>query len=547
MRPRRSPDRRRSAARKIAQWRFELVQPALLERRGPKRRTAVARICRGAVDLPTGERGKISRASVYRWIHAYEKEGGLKALEPRRRSDRGKTRAPLPELVVTKALGFLTDDAEISLPFLIAVLAKDPEIKSQLAGGKVKKISRSTLQRRLAKTELYARLCRERKRSRARGRWVPRRCHQVWHLDAKGPITVKTTTGEALSFHILSVIDGASRAVLAVALVRTPDLAATVRVYRKAVRVYGLSDQFYMDRASPFDTPAFRGALALLGTYRIPSKPGNPQPNGKIEAYHRCLSLWFARRLKKQEVVDWVHLEQLFEAVIDHYQAHTNRETKTPPRDLLAGAVSTRALPPGVTLDEAFLQPYGAVLKAHRTTGEIDLGGGRGKWLAPSELRGRRLEILVDPDPDLPVLARDPETERLVRLEQAKVHPKDAPPEPPPPRERWGRGILQALYDNFRGKIRPVAEPGFGLPEVLALLTQACGRRVPRTDAEASLVQRTYASIGPFARKACEEAFRAITAELGQGRPVKTYLEALARRVVPGGRPAPKKSPKKRK
>lgn len=546
MRPRRSPDRRRSAARKIAQWRFELVQPALLERRGPRRRKAVARICRRPVELPTGERQRISRASVYRWIHAYEKEGGLRALEPRRRSDRGKTRTPLPELVLTKALGFLTDDAEISLPFLITVLAKDPEIKAQLEGAKVKKISRSTLQRRLAKTELYARLCRERKRSRARGRWVPRRCHQVWHLDAKGPITIKMTSGETIAFHVVSVIDGASRAVLAAALVRTPDLAATVRVFRKAVLLYGLPDQFYMDRGSPFDTPAFRGALALLGTYRIPSKPGNPQPNGKIEAYHRCLSLWFARRLKKQEVVDWIHLEQLFEAVLDHYQAHTNRETKSPPRDLLAGAVSARTLPPGVTLDEAFLQPYGATLKAHRTTGEVDLAGGRGKWLVPPELRGRRLEILVDPDPDRPVLAREPETERLVRLEPARVHPKDALPAAPP-RERWGRGILQALYDSFRGKIRPVAEPGFGLPEVLALLTQACGRRVPRTDAEASLVQRTYASIGPFTRKACEEAFGAITAEFGQGRPVKTYLEALTRRVVPGGRPVSKKSQKKRK
>lgn len=90
------------------------------------------------------------------------------------------------------------------------------------------------------------------------------------------------------------------------------------------------------------------------------------------------------------------------------------------------------------------------------------------------------------------------------------------------------------MHDNWRGKIRPVAEPGFGLTEVFALLSQACQRHVPRTDAEASLVQRTYASIGPFTRKAVETALAAITAELGRGRPVKTYLDALARRVVPG-------------
>jgi transposase InsO family protein len=537
MRPRR-PDRRRAVARKIALWRYELIQPALLERRGVRRRRAVARICRRPVVLPTGARRRISRASVYRWIHAYETRGGLLALEPRPRSDRGKARAPLPAIVVTKALGFLTDDSDIPLPLLITVLSKDPEIAPLLASAKIT-IARSTLRRRLAKSELYARLQRERKRVRARRRWVPRRCHQVWHLDAKGPITVTTTSGETIVFHVVTVLDGASRAVLAALLVRSPDLAATVRVFRLAVQTYGCPESFYMDRGSPFDTPAFRGALALLGIHRIYTKGRNPPPNGKIEAYHRCISIWFARRLKKQKIVDWVHLEQLFLVVIEHYQTHPNRETKATPRDLLAGAVSTRALPPGVTLAEAFLQPIGR-LKAHRATGEIDLAGGRGKYVTPPELRELRLEILVDPDPALPAFARDPATGRLVRLERARVHPRDADPAPPP-RERWGRGILQALYDNWHGKVRPVAEPGFGLPEVLDLLSRACGRKVPRTDAEASLVQDAYAAIGPFTRKAFETALAAITAALGRGRPVKTYLDAIARRVVPGGRPVPKK------
>ncbi len=534
MRPRR-PHRRSVDARKLAQWRFELIQPALLERRGARRRKAVARICRKPVVLPSGERQRVSRASVYRWLHAYEKKGGLAALEPRRRSDRGKHRAPLPELVVAKALAFLAEDGEISLPFLITVLSKDKEIAPLLEKAGVK-IARSTLQRRLARTELYARLRRERKRNKARTRWVPRRCHDVWHLDAKGPIRVTATSGEEIVFHVVSVIDGASRAVLAAILVRSPDLAATVRVFRRAIQRYGPPKYFYMDRGSPFDTPAFRGALALLGIYRIPTKPGNPPPNGKIEAYHRCISIWFARRLKKQEVVDWVHLEQLFSAVLDHYQHHPNRETKVPPVELLAGVVSSRALPPGLVLDEAFLQPLGS-LKAHRTTGEIDLAGGRGKHLVPPELRGLRLEILVDPEPDRPVLARHPSTGEVVRLERARVHPKDALPAPPPS-ERWGRGILQALYDNYCGKVRPVAEPGFGLTEVFALLSRASGRHVPRTDAEASLVQRWYAAHGPFTRKAVETALASITRDLGSGRPVKTYLDALARRVVPGGREA---------
>ncbi len=520
-------------SRKVAQWRLEIIEPALAVRKGKERRRAVKRICQRPVDHPTGEKGKVSRASVYRWLHAYEKGGGLLALEPRPRADRGKPRAPLPEAVITKALGFLTEDPEIPLPFLIGILSKDSEVASLLEEAGVAGISRSTLHRRLVRTEIYGRLSREKKRKRARRRWVPHRPHMIWYLDAKGPTLVTTMEGKPISFHILTVLEGASRAVLAAILAPTPDLAATVRVFRKAARAYGLPDQFYLDRASTFDTPAFRGGLGLLGIHRIFTKPRNPEVRGLIEAYHHAISIWFTRRLKKQEIVDLAHLEQLFEAVIEYYQTHRNRDIGTAPRDLLAGAVSNRSLPSGVVLDEAFLQPYGT-LKAHPSTGEVDIGKGRGKHIAPGDLRGNRIDIFIDPDPELPVFARLPGTSELVRLERARVHPKDAEPcgPPAPASERWGRGVLQALHDSWRGKVRPIAEPGFGLPEIFSLFSGICGRPVPRTDAEASLVQRIYQAIGPFTRRAVEQALEAIEADIGRGRPLKTYLDLLVRRVV---------------
>jgi transposase InsO family protein len=431
--------------------------------------------------------------------------------------------------VVEKALSYLAEDGEMSLPFLVSVLSRDPEITAALALVGIEKISRSTLQRRLAGTNLYPRIQRERKRGRPRGRWVPQKCHSIWHLDAKGPMTKVTSAGAVLTFHVLSILDGASRAVLAAQLVDSPDLGATVRVFRRAIQTYGLPEKIYMDRASTFDTPTFRRSLAVLGVHRIPAKPKNPQVNGKIEAYHRCLSLWFARRLAKQVVVDWTHLEQLFEAVLDYYQGHRNREIRSAPRDLLAGRTSERSLPPGLVLQEAFLESLGQ-LKAHRTTGEVDLKGGRGKYLVPPDLRGERLEILADPDRNGPVYGRV--TGRsLFQLERAQVHPRDAKVEPQPG-QRWGRGILQALYDNWRGKVRPIAEPGFGLTEVFDLLSRVTGRHVPRTDAEASLVQQLYSSIGPFTRKAVESAMSSIQTELGPGRPLKTYLDAMSRRVA---------------
>lgn len=542
---RRRRGRSQPTARAVALWRYEAIRPALLLPRGSARRRAIQRIARSRLTLPSGERTRVGRATLYRWVAAYEKGGGVSGLEPRRRSDRGKPRVRVPDVVVEKALDYLAADPDLTLPFLVHVLQNDPEVEAQLARVGVSSISRSTLQRRLSAHPLYARLRRARKRDRARRRWVPRRPHDVWHMDAKGPEKVRFLSGEEMVFHILSVLDGASRAVLAAIIVPSPDVRATVRAFRLAARRYGLPRLFYADRGSPFDTPVFRGGIAVLGSHRVNAKGGNPEANGKIEAYHRDLDLWFLKRLPKQKVVDAVHLDQLFTAVIEYYLDHPHREIRTSPRLALAGAASSRFVSQE-RLEEVFLEAR--TLKAHRRTGEVDLGGERGKWCVPAELRGERLEVLLDPDPEVTPRVREPATGRLLPLERAAVRPEHAAPEPArePEPARWGHGILQALYDQWKGKVRPVAEPGFGLPEMLALLAEVSGRAVPRSDSEAALVQRAYAASGPLARRPTESALRAIQKELGPGRPLKTYLDALARRVVPGGAPVPTKKKRRR-
>jgi len=113
------------------------------------------------------------------------------------------------------------------------------------------------------------------------------------------------------------------------------------------------------------------------------------------------------------------------------------------------------------------------------------------------------------------------------------VQPEAASPKPPSDPDRWGNGLLQKLHDQWHGKVRPVAEPGFGLPEIFKLLEEVSGRPVPATDSEAAMIQEAYRSIGPLARRPTEAAFKAIADDLGPKRPLKTYLDALARRVVP--------------
>lgn len=504
---------------KIALWRFEQIEEALEPALSKPQRARILTLkSKALVCRPSGEIKPVPLSTLYRWLKCY-RQGGLKALRPKPRRDLGQRRSRLPTAVVDEALRLLTEDPGMSLTLLIAVL------EARFGG---QSIPRSTLQRRLRQREAYLRLRRAQKHNKRRVRFVARTPHDIWQCDAKGPVQLLLCCGQMLIFHILSILDDASRAVLAALVVPSPDLGACVRVFRRAVLSYGLPKKYYADRASIFDSVAFRAGLATLGPHRIQTRAGAKEAHGKIEAYHRLLVRWFTDRLKHQQVVDLVHLQQLLDGIIGLYQAHYHRGIKASPAAALDGAVSSRQVPPSRLYDVFRLEKR---LKAHRKTGEVDIGGIT--YLVPDELRGMRLTFLLDPPAEVDPLVVHPRSKLHLPLRRATIKPEDLPPQTPAP-VRHAPGPLQALYDSWRGVRRPQAEPGFGLPDIYAWLGKVSGRHVPCSDAEAALVQRFYQAKGPWAEHATEHAMGLIAVRLGTGRPIRTYLDALDGLVVSG-------------
>ena len=513
-----SPD-----SKEVAFWRYERIQEAADQSLHPSERgRIVRRISKSPVLWPSGRSKRISVSTLYRWLDKFW-QGGLQALQPAARRDHGSIRQKLPDEVVQEGLRLLSEDPGMSLTFLLAVL------NAMFAKSDVR-ITRSTLQRRLAAQPAYARIQKAAKHKRRRTRFVARAPHDIWQTDAKGPVKVLLASGKSLLFHVLSIIDDATRYVLAALVVQSPNLAAAVRVFRMAALRWGLPKYLYADRACIFDAKAFRMALALMGSHRIATRPRNAEARGKIEAYHRTLELWFTGRLAAQKLIDLTHLQQLLDGVIGSiYHPHKHRGLSCCPQEALGGRVSDRAVPP-TRLFDAFRQEK--TLKAHGKTGEVVIDGAT--YLVPDELRGQRLLFLLDPPAEVPPLVVHPQSGHRLALRRAAVKPQDVADDGAAAlaqQQRWAPGPLQAIYDSFSGKSRPLAEPGFGLPELYQLLGQLSARHVPSTDAEAALIQQVYRQIGPFTRAATEQAMRAIATELGPARPMKTYLEALVRRT----------------
>ena len=459
----------------------------------------------------------MARSTLHRWVKAFEKHG-YAGLFPTRRPDRGQGRRPGLEDWIPYAIALLYEQPHRSLTQLEAYLSVEfPDYD----------LGRSTLNRHLKAHAAYAGIAHLRtgRKSRLRDLYEANHPHECWQLDGKGPFRVHLKGGGSLQVHVLSVLDDFSRAILACVVALAEDTEATVQVFKKAVLRWGLADRFQFDRGSAFDSKVFRHGIAQVGVHRNHVKAKSPEWQGKIEAYHRILSRWFVQELKAQEVIDLEHLQQLLEAMVALlYNRHHHRAIHTTPEKRLAGEISSRKVS-AEDLSRAFF--LSAMATSHPKTGQVDLPCG--SFRVPLPYAGHRHHLRYDPvsADHARLLTRDG---REIDLEPFHVKPLP-PAHSPKNEERRGTGQLQKLLDLWQGKERPLAQPGFGLPEVFSHLSDLLGRTVPEHEREAREILAFYRTYGPLPREPFGRACRRTKEALGSGRPLGAYLADLARQI----------------
>jgi transposase InsO family protein len=501
--------------RRIALWRHSQIEPLLdddLTR--AERRALLLGLVKLPARWPSGAEREISEATLYRWLRAYKRRK-LRGLMPRGRRKKRRASQPFPRRALAHAVALLREEPERSLTMLQALLRAEKRIE----------VTRSTLHRHLQSYPGYARLRRLAERGdgrRLRRRFEAKEPHHIWQSDSKGPFLVRFAEGpRKLKVHIFSILDDFSRAPLGYACVLRPDLAAAVGVFRSAARRWGLPRKFYADRASIFDSKAFREGLAVLGVQRIPGRARNAPARGKIEAYHRLLERWFLLELRHQEVQDLEHLTRLLAGLLEGlYMPYRHRGPKKSSRELLGGRISSRRVSAD-RLSEAFL--VRKEKKAHPKTGEVELGGKL--FRVAADLAGKKLTFAYDPaEPSVAFVELRGGRKRLKPA--LEVEPQGKPRE-----EKRGVGRLQVLYDFWQGRKLPQAEAGFGVPELFELFAKQLKRQVPRDEFEARSIQDFYHRHGPLGSAALSRALGKIFLKLGPRRPVGVYLEALRKAI----------------
>src|SRR5271169_4858953 len=369
-------------AEKVALFRYGLIAPLVLESlpRGELTRRA-QEIAARHYEIPHSERTSVSVDTLLEWALCYRK-GGLEALAPKPRQDRGKSRA------ITPPLAQLIERLKRENPHragttLLRELA--------LVDHNSPPVSASTLYRFLKQRGLTAR---QLLAPAAHKKFEASLGNQIWQADMLFGPYVQRPGGGKLQVFLHAILDDASRLIPHAQFYPSQGLDACLDCLRQAVAARGLPLRLYMDNAKMYRGQQLARIAAAIGILIVHTPPYQPEGRGKIERYFRSVREQFLASLDPKVLLS---LEQLNERLwhwLDtdyHRREHSSLHT-TPLLRWQRDIEQVRQLPPATDLRRLFFHRVERLVRRDSTF----LLKNR-FFEAPSHLAGKRIEVRFDP------------------------------------------------------------------------------------------------------------------------------------------------------
>ena len=221
----------------------------------------------------------ISVPTLERWYYAY-RAGGLEALVPRPRSDRGRARALAPELRQL-LLDVRRENRAASVPLILRTLITDGRLDRSA-------VSIATVRRLYAEHGLDRVAMRDGDSTHTRLRWQAERPGALWHGDVcHGPKLV--IGGKTMPLRIHGLMDDHSRFVVALEAMHSEREVDMLGLFCRAVRRHALPDALYLDNGATYRGDTLRLGCERLGVTLIHARPYSPEARGKMERFWRTL------------------------------------------------------------------------------------------------------------------------------------------------------------------------------------------------------------------------------------------------------------------
>ena len=271
----------KDAAEELALFRAQVIGPLLC--RGALEHGALAETLRELTGQHFRPPGAVrtrtySVPTLERWLYAY-RGGGLGALRPQPRSDRGHGRE-LTEPQRDLLLAVRKDHPRASAALILRTLEADGRVDRGV-------VSESTVRRLFAEHGLDRVSLAQHERE-PRRRWETAVPNALWHADVcHGPAL--RVDGVSVPLRIHAILDDRSRFIVALKACSTERESEMLSLFAGALRRHGAPDALYLDNGPTYVGDTLRTACGRLGIGLLHAKPYDPQARGKMERVWRTL------------------------------------------------------------------------------------------------------------------------------------------------------------------------------------------------------------------------------------------------------------------
>jgi len=404
-------------------------------------------------DIPGTDRYRIGEKSIEAWYYAWRR-GGIEALTPKVRSDRGQSK--LPAAIQAALLEAKRDNPRRSIDQLIALL----EHSAQAPRGTV---PRSSVHRLLQSHGLSRPLGAASEPEEHRS-YEARYAGDIWYGDVMhGPRV--PVTGRMRKVYLVSLMDDASRLLTHSAFCTGEKALDIEGVLKQAVLKRGLPIKLVVDNGPAYRAQTLQGICARLGIHLIYCRPYAPEGKGKLERWHRTLRNQFLSELDPTRIHDladlntrlWAWVEQIY-----HRRIHSSLQGQTPLQRYQQDLPRIRSLGHRAErLDELF---YHRLPRKVRKDGTVSYQGQR--FEVPYELAGQSVQLVVDPHSGQVISVEDAKGETLGQATALDVlansHRRRRQPATPaagPQTKSQGPNLVEMAYRQYHAIDDKLATP----------------------------------------------------------------------------------------
>lgn len=217
--------------------------------------------------------------TLERWYRRY-KRGGLAALRPEPRADKGAARALTSEQQQL-VCEVRRENPSASAELILDTLVLEGRIEQRA-------ISPSAVRRLFASRGLDRQTLRSGSDGKQRLRWEAERPGALWHGDVCHGAHI-LINGEKKPVRVHGLLDDCSRFVVGLEAMHQEREVDMLGLFVRAIRTHGPPDAIYLDNGATYRGKTLALACARMGTSLVHAKPYDAPARGKMERFWRTL------------------------------------------------------------------------------------------------------------------------------------------------------------------------------------------------------------------------------------------------------------------